>query len=69
MLSTGDLVRIKLRYMIEKTTHDLNPIGLIIWVDEDDPLDFLAAKVLSKGKIEWIAREHLEMLQSNAHVS
>ena len=32
-------------------------------------VDFLAAKVLSKGKIEWIGREHLETLQSNAHAS
>ena len=69
MLSTGDLVRVKLRYMTGKSTYDSNPIGLIIWVDEDDPLDFLAAKVLSKGKIEWIGREHLEILQSNTHVS
>ena len=68
MLNTGDLVRVKPRSFLGKVTHGY-PIGLIIWVDEDDPLDFLAAKVLSKGKIEWIGREHLEILQSNTHVS
>jgi hypothetical protein len=61
MLSTGDLVRIKPRSFLGKVTHGY-PIGLIIWIDEVDPLDFLAAKVLSKGKIEWIGREFLEKL-------
>ena len=62
MLSTGDLVRIRLRYTIGKAVYDSYPIGLIIWIDKNDPLDFLAAKVLSKGKIEWIGREYLELL-------
>ena len=61
MLSTGDLVSIKSRSFLGTGTYG-NSIGMIVWMDENDPLEFLAAQVLSKGKIEWIGREYLEKL-------
>ena len=63
-MKPGDLVTVKILTLAgSKKT-----IGMIIEYDED-PLDFIPAKVIVQGKIKRVAKERIKLLKRNMHVS
>ena len=66
-MKPGDLVKILPRPFLGNR----ETIGMIIeclYYDED-PLDFIPAKVVVQGKITHVSKEYIKPLKKNTHVS
>ena len=63
-MKPGDLVLVKILTLAGSK----KIVGMIIEYDED-PLDFIPAKVIVQGKIKRVAKERIKLLKRNMHVS
>ena len=64
-MKLGDLIKISPRPFLENR----ETIGMILKIDNDDPIGIVPVKVIALGKVTYVGKEYVKLLKNNTHVS